>query len=164
MVLTSYHRPLCQVRKSLVRTALLVIHVASGVLGLGLGPVAMLVPKRRGRHTRVGWVYQWATAGLCLSAIGLVILKPTLWWLGIIAVLTEAAALGGLAAERRRPAGWLPIHISLMCGSYVSFVTAFLVVNLGLSYWPAWLLPSLIGSPLIARAAGRHPQPTPRPV
>ncbi len=142
-----------------MRTVLLIVHVAAGSMGLVVAPVAMLAPKRRGRHTSTGVVYQGATAALCASAIGLAALRPALWWLGLIAVATEAAALGGWLVRRRRRPGWLPMHVSLMCGSYISFVTAFLVVNLGLGSWPAWIAPTLIGSPLIARAALRHGRP-----
>ena len=44
-------------------------------------------------------------------------------------------------------------HVGLMAGSYVSLVTALLVVN-----WSnplAWILPTVIGTPLIARATAR---------
>lgn len=71
----------------------------------------------------------------------------------MIAAATEAAALVGWFVRRRHRPGWLPWHVSLMCGSYVSFLTAFLVVN-----WHtplAWILPTVIGSPLIAMSARR---------
>jgi hypothetical protein len=42
-----------------------------------------------------------------------------------------------------------------MCGSYISLLTALLVVNLGLGDPVAWALPTIVGSPLIARAAYR---------
>jgi len=46
-----------------------------------------------------------------------------------------------------------------MCGSYVSLVTALLVVS-----WDsplAWILPTVIGSPLIARARARAARHSP---
>jgi hypothetical protein len=138
-----------------VRTSLLVPHVVAGLAGLVIGPLALRAPKRPGTHTRLGAVYQWCTAVLCATAVGLAVLRPSLWWLGLIAAATEAAALGGWYLARRRPDGWLPAHVSLMCGSYVSFVTAFLVVNTDLAFWPAWILPTVVGSPLIARASAR---------
>jgi hypothetical protein len=49
----------------------------------------------------------------------------------VIAGATLAAVLAGRELRRRHPPGWLPLHISLMCGSYVSLTTALLVVNLG---------------------------------
>lgn len=134
-------------------TTLLSIHVISGSLALLAGPVAMAVPKRRGWHPRAGTWYVALTAVLCMSAIGLAVLRPAVWWLGIIAVATLAAALAGRQMRRQRPRYWLPWHISLMCGSYISLLTALLVVNLGLGDPIAWILPTIVGSPLIARRA-----------
>ncbi|MEJ5946121.1 hypothetical protein WDZ17_12540 [Pseudokineococcus basanitobsidens] len=139
-----------------LHTALLVPHVAAGALGLGLGPVAMLLPKRLDRHGVVGRLYVAVTVVMTTSALGLVALAPRrLWGFAIIAVATLVTALAGAALARRRPRGWLPVHVRLMSASYLSFVTAFLVVQ-----WSsplAWLLPTLVGSPLIALAVHRLP-------
>src|SRR4051794_33734447 len=110
--------------------AVLAAHVLAGTAGLVLGPLAMRAPKRPGAHVRFGLGYQAATALLAASALALVAFDPArLWWLGLIGVATEAAALGGWWVRRARVRGWLPLHVNLMCSSYVSFVTAFLVVN-----------------------------------
>jgi hypothetical protein len=138
-----------------MRTLLLTVHISSGTLGLLAGPLAMLLPKRRGWHPRIGRVYQLCVALICVTAVGLAVMQPALWWLGVIAVVTWAAALAGWQLGRRRPPGWLPWHISLMCGSYISLVTALFVVNLGVHAIIAWVLPTMVGSPLIARAAYR---------
>lgn len=138
-----------------MRMILLLIHISSGSLALAVGPVAMLVPKRPGRHPKLGIGYQILVALLSASAIGLAVLKPALWWLGLIAGATEAAALAGWWMRRRHRPGWLPLHISLMCGSYVSLVTALLVVNLGVGNPFAWTLPTVIATPLIARRVYR---------
>lgn len=132
---------------------LLVIHVLAGTAGLALGALALTATKRRGRHTRAGLAYQVVLVALTLSSVGLAALAwERLWWLAAIAVATEAAALAGLWVRRRRFAGWAPWHVRLMCGSYLSLVTALLVVNWGSPL--AWVLPTAIGTPLIARAAG----------
>jgi hypothetical protein len=138
-----------------VRTLLLTVHISAGTLGLLTAPLAMLAPKRNGWHPRIGRIYQLCVALICTSAIGLVVMQPALWWLAVIAAATWAAALAGWQVRRRRPPGWLPWHISLMCGSYISLVTALFVVNLGTHAAIAWVLPAAIGSPLIARAAYR---------
>lgn len=132
---------------------LLIIHITSGSLALLAGPVAMLLPKRHGWHTRLGTGYVVLVALLSVSAIGLVVMKPVLWWLGVIAGATLAAALAGRELRRRHPPGWLPLHVSLMCGSYISLTTALLVVNLGFGSVLAWVLPTVVGTPLIARRA-----------
>lgn len=137
----------------MVHTILVALHVIAGVAGLAAGPAAMLVPKGR-LHARLGLAYQGCVAVLTVTAVGLVLFDPArLAALGLVAVLTEAAALGGWLLARRRPAGWRPWHVRLVAGSYVSFVTAFLVVQ-----WPhpvGWILPTLVGSPLIAWASAR---------
>lgn len=144
----------------MLHTILLSAHITAGSLGLIIGPFTMMAKKQPGRHTRLGLIYQALVAVLAVSAVGLVLLAPArLWPFGVIAVATEIAALAGWAASRRRRSGWLVWHVSLMCGSFVSFVTAFLVVN-----WAsplAWILPTVIGSPLIARTAGRAGSPAP---
>jgi uncharacterized membrane protein len=142
----------------MIHAVVLTIHIASGATGLLIGPLTMRAPKRRGLHTRLGTAYQVASAGLCTTAVGLVLLHPVAWPLAPIAVATEAAALGGLLVRRAARPGWLPVHISLMCGSYVSFVTAFLVVNFPGSAIP-WIVPTIVGTPLIAWSAATHTGP-----
>ena len=136
-------------------TALLITHIVSGSLALLAGPVAMMLPKRHGWHTRLGTGYVILVGLLSVSAIGLAVMKPALWWLGVIAGATLAAVLAGRELRRRRPPAWLPLHISLMCGSYISLTTAVLVVNLGFGSVLAWVLPTVVGTPLIARRAYR---------
>lgn len=138
----------------MLRSVVLAVHVVAGVAGLALGPLAMSAAKGPGRHTRAGTAYQGAVAVVAITALGLAALAwARLWPLALIAVLTEAAALAGWWLARRRVAGWLPWHVRLMCGSYVSLVTALLVVNWGSPL--AWVAPTLVGSPLIALAVSR---------
>lgn len=133
---------------------LLGTHIAAGCTGLVVGAAALAVPKRRGWHVRCGRAYQVVVAVMTSSAVVLAVTAPrTLWGLLVIAVATETAALAGWVVARRRRPGWLPVHVSLVAGSYVSFVTAALVVN-----WSsplAWVVPTLVGSPAIAWAARR---------
>ena len=137
-----------------VHALLLVVHVGAGCAGLLIGAGALLVPKRRGWHVRLGLAYQVVVALMTTSALALAVTASTTpWVLVLIAVATEAAAITGWIVARRRRPGWLPVHISFVAGSYVSFVTAALLVN-----WSsplAWVLPTLIGSPVIARVARR---------
>lgn len=49
------------------------------------------------------------------------------------------------------PNQWLLDHISRMGGSFIATSTAFLLINIRLEpVWVMWLLPTLIGTPLIA--------------
>lgn len=142
-----------------MRTALLAVHVLAGTGGLLLAPIALALPKRAGWHPRLGVAYQLMVALVAVSAVEMVRQKPSLWWLGVIAVATEAAAVGGWLARRLARPGWLALHIRLMCGSYISLVTAFVVVTvgplLGAAAPAAWLVPTVVGSPLIGYAVKR---------
>jgi uncharacterized membrane protein len=147
-----------------LRDPALAIHIASGTTGLILGPLAMRAPKWRGPHTRLGEAYHWVMLAVCLSAAALAILAwSRIWWFLPIATFSYAnALLGYVAAKRRRP-GWLRFHIAGMGGSYIALVTALLVVNLGSTLPIVWLLPTVVGSPLIAWVisevdAGRRPR------
>jgi len=109
-------------------------HIAAGTAGLVIGPIAMIAPKRRGRHTRAGLAYQVVVALLTATALVLVAFAPgRLWGFVLIAVgdrvrcgrrLDRPSVAGGRAGCR--------VMSGLMAGSYVSFVTALLVVN-----WPS---------------------------
>jgi uncharacterized membrane protein len=142
-----------------VRDGILALHIATGSFGLILGPIAMLAPKRRGRHTRAGSVYHWNMLAVCVSAAAMALIDfGRIWWFLPIAAFSYANAFVGWRAVRRRRPGWLPVHIAGMGGSYIALTTALLVVNLGVGAWYAWALPTLIGTPLIragTRAATR---------
>ncbi|MGH3500968.1 MAG: hypothetical protein ACRDQA_08750 [Nocardioidaceae bacterium] len=141
-----------------MRELLLAVHIASGAAGLLLGPLSMWARKRPGRgrrhwHRQLGLAYQVAVVGLCASALGLVAVNPSVWWLGVIGIATEAAAVTGWVTRPSRRPDLVAVHVGTMCGSYVSFATAFLVVNSGSLVW--WILPTLVGSPLIAWTSRR---------
>lgn len=138
-----------------MHAALLLVHVAAGSAGLVLGPFAFRAAAAgAGRPRRSAAAYQVAVAALCASALGLVALRPALWFLGPVALGTQAAALAGWAVSRGRLAGGAPRQVRLVGGSYVSLVTALLVVSWA-GFPLAWVLPTAIGHPLIERAARR---------
>jgi uncharacterized membrane protein len=135
-----------------VFTAALVVHIAAGATGLVLGPVAMWAGKRRGTHTRVGEVYHWVMLTVCLSAAALALLDwADAGFLLYIAIFSYAFALVGYVAAKVRWRGWIRAHISGQGGSYIALVTAFLIVQLG-GNQPliVWLIPTIIGTPIIA--------------
>jgi hypothetical protein len=132
-------------------TGFLVVHIAAGGIGLVLGPVAMLAGKRRGTHTRVGEAYHWNMLVVCLSAGALALLDwADAGFLLYIAIFSYAFALVGYVAAKKRPKGWLPVHISGQAGSYIALVTAFLIVQVGTGApLIIWLIPTIIGTPII---------------
>ena len=130
----------------------LIIHIAAGITGLVLGPIAMTARKRRGRHTRAGETYHWVMLTVCLSALALALADwDRLWWFVPIAVFSYANALVGYLAVKIRWRGWIKAHIGGMCGSYIALVTALLVVNLQPAPLWVWFLPTIVGVPLIIR-------------
>ncbi|HEX2047635.1 MAG TPA: hypothetical protein VHF27_07720 [Acidimicrobiales bacterium] len=141
----------------MLRTLLLSVHVGAGVAGLLAGPPAMAAALEGRRGTTAGRVYLAAVTLLTATAAGLVALRPAaLWPFLLLAVGTEAAIVG---AGRVRPHAR---HVRLVCGSYVSLVTALLVVSWGSVL--AWVLPTVVGTVLVERAASstRLPRPARR--
>lgn len=151
--------------------AVLWFHIAAGIAGLILGPIAMRAAKASRLHARAGELYHWVMLAVCLSAAGLAWLDwARSWWFLPIAAGSYAFALVGYVAAKRRWPGWLAVHVGGQGGSYIAMVTAVLVVNWQMltgtsgraSPW-AWILPTLVGSPIITWvnfqiARGRRPK------
>ncbi len=133
---------------------LLLAHITLGTLGLLLGLLAMLSRKRPGFHPRIGEAYHWVMLGVCVSAGALAILDwERLWMFLPITTGSYAFALAGYGAAKLRFPGWLKVHVIGQGGSCIALLTALLVVNWD-SAW-AWAIPTLLGTPLIARAVRR---------
>ena len=140
-------------------------HVAFGLAAVVSGAVAMLSPKRPGRHPRFGAIYFWSLAGVFVTAGGLAMAR----WaedsvLFTLAAVAFAPAVLGRQARRRLWPGWPRWHMSGMGISYVVMLTAFYVDNgPNLPVWrdlPAtayWLAPGLVGLPILAFNLVRHP-------
>ncbi len=139
------------------------LHVLAGLAGVIFGLAAILVTKRRGRHSAMGIFYFWSLCGVCLTATTLASIRwaenYVLFLLGALAF--SLVALGKLAVIRV----WgLRFHAAIMGASYIVLVTAFYVDNgRNLPIWrdlPAiayWMVPALVGVPMILRALARHP-------
>ncbi len=132
----------------MVHDVVLGIHIAAGVLGLVLGPVAAAARTRP-------WLtaYQWVVLAVSATALGLVAMDVSgLWPFALLALGTAALVIAGRRTHRR------DVFIRLTGGSYISLVTALLVVSW--SSVAAWLLPTLLGVPLVEWSAARA-RPTP---
>ena len=125
----------------------------------------MLSRKGRGRHSTFGTAYFWSVVVVFVSATGLAIVR---WGedypLFVLAALAMISAYAGRTAARRRWPQWVRWHIGGMGLSYVVLLTAFYVDNgKNLPLWRAlpqiafWLLPAVVGAPIIAYALVRHP-------
>ena len=127
------------------------------------GAVAALSVKGGARHVRSGRVF---VAGLTVvfatMAVMVVIRWPENGHLLVIGCVAFTAGLVGYLDRRRRPRRDL-VHIAAMGVCYVALLTGFYVDNgrhLPLwdrfPSWSYWLLPSLVGLPVIGRAVRRR--------
>jgi hypothetical protein len=141
------------------------VHILLGLVCTITGLVAMLSQKRAGRHPRYGTIYFWCLAGVFATATGLSAVRWTeAYHLLILGTLSFAAAYLGRRARRHRWSSWVRLHITGMGTSYILLLTAFYVDNgKSLPLWkdlPSiayWLLPAVVGIPLIIRALIWHP-------
>lgn len=149
---------------SRVFLAVLACHVLAALGSVVTGIIAMLSPKRSGRHPEFGAIYYWCLAVVFLSATVLAAMR---WsddaYIFFLGVTSFSAATVGRAARRGRWHGWVPIHISGMGLSYTVMLIAFYMDNgRNLPIWknlPSaayWLIPSAVGVPLIVRAVVRY--------
>ena len=141
------------------------LHVLVGLVCVVAGAIAMLSPKRSGRHPTFGTIYYWSLVAVFASATGLSVVRwAENYHLFILGLLAFIAASLGRAARRQRWHRWVRVHITGMGLSYVLLLTAFYVDNgKSLPLWKElppisyWLLPAAIGIPLIINALLRHP-------
>ena len=145
--------------------ALIAIHVLAGLTCVVAGAVAMLSPKRRGRHPSAGRIYYWALAVVSATMAVLAAFRWSEDWpLFVLGALSFACATFGRSARRRLWRNWARLHMTGMGGSYILLLTAFYVDNgKNLPLWRSlpqaafWILPSAIGLPIWAWAFLRHP-------
>lgn len=141
------------------------IHVLLGLACVVTGAIAMLSPKRAGRHPRNGTIYFWCLAGVFLTAAALAAVRWAQdYHLFVLGALSFAAACSGRQARRHRWRHWARLHITGMGSSYVLLLIAFYVDNgRSLPLWKElppvayWLVPAAVGIPLIVRALVWHP-------
>jgi hypothetical protein len=146
-----------------VFTTALAIHITSGLTAVIAGAVAASARKRPGRHPRAGHIYLWALGGIFTTATVMAAIR----WredarLFAIAVIAFGLGLYGYRARRRHRPGWPPHHAIGMGSSYIALLTGFYVDNgpflplwERLPHLTYWVLPSLIGIPLILLALRR---------
>jgi peptidoglycan/LPS O-acetylase OafA/YrhL len=145
--------------------AIVGLHVVAGVACIVAGAVAMLSPKRHGRHPTFGTIYYGGLMAVFVSASTLAAMRwEEDYHLFILGALAFAAAALGRRTRRQRWHAWLQLHITGMGVSYILLLTAFYVDNgKNLPLWKElppiayWLLPTAVGVPLIVHALLRHP-------
>jgi hypothetical protein len=141
------------------------VHLFLALVCVACGAAAMLSSKRPGRHPLFGSVYFWSLAGVVATASALAAARWSEDYpLFLLGALSFAAAATGRLARRRLWAGWARWHIAGMGLSYIVMLTAFYVDNgRNLPVWrdlptfSYWLVPSLVGLPILLFALLRHP-------
>jgi hypothetical protein len=144
--------------------SIVAVHVAAGIICTVAGIVAMLAPKRIGRHPSAGTVYYRSLIVVFLTMAALSILRwPANMHLFILGVLSFGSGVVGRRAQRRSPRR-LRLHVVGMGLSYILLLTAFYVDNgPHLPIWRSlpplahWLLPGIVGLPILIWAVTRHP-------
>jgi hypothetical protein len=152
--------------------AFLAVHVLAGLTAVITGAVAALSRKGGTRHIRAGRWYYCAISIVFATATALAAMRWRqdyyLFLIGVVAF--TAATIGYLHRRRHRP-GDAP-HIAGMGTAYVVMLTAFYVDNgPRLPLWDRlptlafWLLPTVIGAPIVARSIvrARHTGPARSP-
>jgi hypothetical protein len=110
--------------------SIVAVHVVAGLTCTVAGVVAMLAPKRSGRHPSASTVYYWSLVVVFLSMAALSVLRwPANTHLFILGILSFGAGVVGRMARRRLWGGWLQVHITGMAVSYILLLTAFYVDN-----------------------------------
>ena len=145
--------------------SIVAVHVVAGLICTIAGVVAMLAPKRSGRHPSAGTIYYGSLLGVFLSMSALSILRwPADTHLFVLGVLSFGTGWVGRLAKRRLWPEWLRVHVTGMALSYILLLTAFYVDNGPyLPLWRSlpslayWLLPSIVGLPILVWALTRHP-------
>ena len=94
---------------SAVFLSIVAAHVIAGLSCTIAGIVAMLAPKRHGRHPTAGTIYYWSLVVVFLSMSALSILRwPANNHLFVLGILSFGAAVVGRMAKHRL---WpLPVH------------------------------------------------------
>ena len=150
---------------SRVFLSIVAVHVVAGLICTVAGIGAMLTRKQAGRHPAAGTVYYWSLVVVFLSMAALSFLRwPENTHLFVLGILSFGAGTIGRMAKRHLWPGWLRLHMAGMAISYILLLTAFYVDNgPNLPLWRSlprlahWLLPGLVGLPLLARTLRHHP-------
>lgn len=144
---------------------IVIVHTAVGLACVIAALIAMASTKGPGRHAWFGRIYYWTLAFISGSATVLAATRSSedahLFVLGALAFASGWLGLRVLRAARPHR---LALHMLGMGTSFILLLTAFYVDNgRNLPMWRElpqlafWLVPALIGVPIMAWTWRRHP-------
>ena len=144
---------------------ILSIHILTALTCVATGIIAMLSKKQFGVHPKAGTVYFWSLLVVFITATMMALLRwKEDYYLFILGSIAFSFALIGRTARRNLWTKWSVVHITGMGISYIFLLIAFYMDNgRFLPLWKNldpilyWLLPPIIGIPIIIRNLLRHP-------
>jgi hypothetical protein len=143
----------------------LTIHVAAGLICVVSGIFAMLAKKQKGTHTKSGKIYYWSLWVVFTTATLIAVARwKEDYHLFILGSVSFTAAFIARRAVKKMRKYWSIYHITGMGISYIFLLIAFYVDNgKFLPVWKElnpviyWLLPLVIGIPLLMRTLIKNP-------
>lgn len=128
-------------------------HIITAVSALILGGIAILVPKSKGYHTKVGEAYFWTISYAMIAAFYLAAERDSIFFILLSLTTIYTALQGYLAAKTRKlnPVGWKKKHLKFVSASYIGCWTAVAVLEFPGPQIINWLWPTLIGTFLVRR-------------
>jgi hypothetical protein len=138
-------------------------HIAAGLSAVVAGAVAAFSRKRPGLHPRAGLIYWWGLLWMLISSLMMGAMRwPHDTHLIVIGLAAFGAGSAGFAVRVRAPQRWREVHLVAMGVSYTALLTGFYVDNgphlpgwRTLPGWSFWLLPAVVGVPLILTSLRR---------
>ena len=145
--------------------SILAVHILAGLTCVITGLIAILSKKQKGRHSKAGAAYFWVMWIVFITATILSVLRWNEdYHLFLLGSVSFCSAFLGRRALRKHWNKWSVIHTVLMSTSYIFLLIAFYVDNgRFLPLWKNihpmfyWLLPIVVGVPLIIRTLYTHP-------
>jgi hypothetical protein len=144
---------------------ILSMHILAALTCVVTGCMAMMTKKQAGLHPRTGTVYYFSLWIVFITAAAIAIMRwREDYHLFILGFFSLGSAFIGRMAVKNKWEKWSVIHISGMGFSYIILLTAFYVDNgKSLPLWKLfnpllyWLLPALVGIPIMVRTLLQHP-------
>jgi hypothetical protein len=144
---------------------ILSIHILSALTAVVAGCTAMLAKKQPGLHPGAGTIYYIALWIVFITSSPIAIMRwKEDYHLFILGLISLSLAFIGRKAEKNKWEKWSIIHILGMGFSYIVLLTAFYVDNgKSLPIWKLlnpllyWLVPALVGIPIMVSTLLHHP-------
>ncbi|OAV54211.1 DUF2306 domain-containing protein [Enteractinococcus helveticum] len=141
------------------------LHVVAGLTGVVCGATAALARKGGPVHVAFGRIYGWALVAIIATMAAMAVMRwQENWYLVPIGLVAGGALAIGWLDRRRQTPGHDRVHIVAMGCSYVALLTGFYVDNgphlplwRYLPDWAFWVIPSVVGLPIIIAALRRRP-------